>query len=328
MNPTALIAALSSLAFVLSACGDGDAEVQRKARSEQPTPSAQRAAGSSAQWPTPERYEPDRAEGYPNGKRLAANVAAAVLTYPRGASARQIAGRLASSPAARRRLAAAIAPAIDPTMASTGQAVYPQLAGVTPTSLGAMVLVRQRLRGADGKSRTLTRVVDVRLRRDGGPWKLQRIGSVGGRAAPRPADLPSESQRVLDNPRITLSDSARWDIHRGRIDEGLLEALDRFAQQQRISVSVLRSGHPREVWDTSRPSAHSRGYAADIYAVGGRLVIRQREPGSPARALASSFVAGGAAQVGSPWVLPPGGSRSFSDDVHQDHLHIQWATMP
>jgi hypothetical protein len=155
-----------------------------------------------------------------------------------------------------------------------------------------------------------------------------RIGSVGGRAMPRPQDLPSASRRVLDNPRITLSDSARWDIYRGQVEEGLLTALDTLAERERISVSVLSSGHPREVWATSRPSAHGRGYAADIYAVGGRLVIRQREGGSAAHALAASLVTGGAAQVGSPWVLPPGGARSFSDDVHQDHIHVQSSTIP
>jgi hypothetical protein len=328
MKGRALIAALGALALLLSACGDGDAAPQTQARPETPTPSPEPPAETPVPWPTPEPYEPDAAEKYPNGKRFAARVAATALTYPRGASAQEIVRRLGPAAASRRELAAAIEPAVDRSIESSGQVVYPQLAGVTPTSLGAMVVVRQRLRRPDGESRTVNRVVDVRLRRDGGPWTLDRIGSVGGRAVPRPADLPAPARRVLDNPRITLSDSARWDIHGGGIDEGLLSALDGLAERQPISVSVLRSGHPRDVWQTSRPSAHSRGYAADVYAVGGRLVLRQRAPGNPAYALTASLVSNGAAQVGSPWVLPPGGSRSFSDDVHQDHLHVQWSPLP
>lgn len=321
------IAAGLGALLLVSGCGGDSDGAQRKAVTSAKTP-ASPAAPARVEWPVADRYEPSAAEGYPNGKRLAARAAATALTYPRGATARAIARRLGASGGQQRQLAAAIEPAVVPGMESTTRVVYPQLAGVTPTSLGAMVVVRQHLRGPEGEARTLTRVVDVRLRRRGGPWRLEEIGSVGGQPVRRPADLSAAARRVLDNPRITLSDSARWDIHRGAIDDRLLEALDDAAAGQSISVSVLRSGHPREVWETSRLSAHSRGYAADVYAVGGRLVIRQRQPGSPAHALTASLIAGGAAQVGSPWVLPPGGSRSFSDDVHQDHVHVQWSPLP
>jgi hypothetical protein len=313
--------------LLLSGCGGDSDAAQPKTVTSAKTP-APSSTPARVEWPRPDRYEPDAAEEYANGKRLAARAAATALTYPRGATAAAIARRLGASGTQRRELAAAIEAAVVPRMQSAARVVYPQLAGVTSNSLGAMVVVRQRLRAADGETRTLTRVVDVRLRRDGGPWRLEQIGSVGGRPVPRPAELSDAARRVLDNPRITLSDSARWDIHRASIDEGLLAALDDAARDRRISVSVLRSGHPREVWQTSRPSAHSRGYAADVYAVGGRLVIRQRQAGSEAHALSAALVAGGAAQVGSPWVLPPGGSRSFSDVVHQDHVHVQWSPLP
>jgi hypothetical protein len=210
-------------------------------------------------------------------------------------------------------------------MQSSGRVVYPQLSGVAPTSLGAMVVVRQRLQRPDGSGDTITRVIDVRLRRAGGPWWFDRIGYVGGRPLPRPQTLSMPANRLLDNRNIALSDSARWDIYRGDVDDALLRALDAVADRRRISVSVLRSGHPRHVWATARPSAHSRGYAADIYAVDGQLVTRQREAGSPAYALAASLVDDGAAQVGSPWIIGPGGRRSFSDEVHQDHVHVQWS---
>jgi hypothetical protein len=34
-------------------------------------------------------------------------------------------------------------------------------------------------------------------------------------------------------------------------------------------------------------------------------------------------VIAGAAQVGSPWILGAGGSQSFTDEVHEDHIHLQ-----
>ena len=140
---------------------------------------------------------------------------------------------------------------------------------------------------------------------------------------PRPRRLPRAAARVVEHPRLKLTDSARWDLYRGGVDEGLLRALADAADRRRISVSALRSGHPRTVWATSRTSAHALGYAADIYAVDGALVLRQRETGSPAHRLATELVAAGADQVGSPWMLPPGGRRAFSDRVHQDHIHLQ-----
>ena len=74
---------------------------------------------------------------------------------------------------------------------------------------------------------------------------------------------------------------------------------------------------------TARPSAHSEGLAADIYAIDGRFVITQRLTDSGAYEVASTLLANGATQLGSPWVLGPGGARSFTDAVHQDHIHVQ-----
>ena len=272
-------------------------------------------------------YKPLGDEEYPNGKRVAARIAQRALTYRRGATAREIAGELESGGVEVARLARTLKPAVDPDSWSAAEIVYPQLSGVTESSLGAMVVVRQRLQSSDGERRALTRVVDVRLRRSGGPWSLDAIASVGGRPVPRPAKLSTAAKRVLDNPNIELSDSARWDIHRGSVDAALLGALARVAAKRKLSLAVIRSGHPNTVWATSRPSAHSAGAAADIYAVAGRPVIAQREPGSEAYALAEELVSGGAYQLGSPWVLGSGGAQSFTDAVHQDHIHIQQSSV-
>jgi len=57
--------------------------------------------------------------------------------------------------------------------------------------------------------------------------------------------------------------------------------------------------------------------------VGGRLVVQQQREGSPAFQLAADLVAGSASQVGSPWILGTGAPQSFTDAVHQDHIHVQ-----
>ena len=272
-------------------------------------------------------YDPLAAEEYPEGKRIAGRAAERALTYARDASPRQVAAYVGSSVVGERALADAVEPAVEPGMRSAGRVVYAQLSGVTVDSLGAMVVTEQRLQDAKGRWRSLTRVLDVRLVRNGGPWKLEEIASVGGSPVSRPDELSASAERVLDNRNIDLPDSARWDIFRGTVDPALLDEMDAGAKKQKLSVTVLQTGHPPNVWETDQPSAHSSGFAVDIWGVDGTPVIEQREPGSKAYELASSFVSDGATQVGSPWVLGAGGTTSFADEVHQDHLHLQQSSV-
>ena len=272
------------------------------------------------------RYVPLPDEEFPNGKRLAARIAQRALTYSRGTTARELARTLPRSSLRAAGLARILRPAVDPDSWSAGRVVYPQLSGVTATSLGAMVVVRQTTENERGERRAWTRVVDVRLRRSGGPWSLDAIASVGGTPPRRDGRLSRPAAAVLNNANIVLSDSARWDIRRGSVDGALLRALRTAAKARKLAIGVIRTGHPRNVWDTDRRSAHSRGAAADIYAVAGRPVITQRELGSPAYQLAAQLFADGAYQLGSPWVFAGGESRSFSDPVHQDHIHLQQAS--
>jgi len=315
------------LAVALAACGgssgedrpargDGTPVVQQQINGPIPSPDGR---------PDIELYEPLTEEDYTNAKRVAARAAQRAVTYRRGATAGEVADSIGPSAAGQDALANAIAPVIESGMRSAGEVVYPQMSGVTPTSFGAMVVVRQTLQDAEGEKRSVTRVLDVRLRRSGGPWSLERIASVGGAREQRPDSLSEAAEAILDNDNIVLPDSARWDIFRGEVDEMLLRALDEAAAERELSVAVLSSGHPPNVWQTDKVSAHTDGFAADIWAVDGRAVIRQRERGSPAFELASTLVAGGAQQLGSPWVLGPGAPRSFTDAVHQDHLHVQQA---
>jgi hypothetical protein len=283
-------------------------------------------AASPPPFSTPQKqfppYEPPAGELYANGKRLAGRVAQELATFPPGASTRELATRIVVAARQQKGLERAVAPLLDPARRSAGETLYAQFSGVTATTLGAMVVVRQHLEDAAGNREQVVRVMDVRLSRTDGPWSLDTVASVGGTAVPRPAVLSTAATRVLDHPDIELPDTARWDIYRG-VDNALLVALAKAADRWPIVVSVLSSGHPPNVWGENRPSAHANGYAADLYAVDDELVVLQREQGSSAYQLAAALLDAGARQVGSPWVLPPGGHRSFTDRVHSDHIHLQ-----
>ena len=284
-------------------------------------------APSPAGLPAAAAWEPTEAESFPDVKRAAARVAEAITTYPQDSTPASVAASVAErGDLTRAGLQRDIAPVVDAGAPSVGEVVYPQMSGHTATSAGVMVLVRQRVRRPAGSLDAVTRVIDVRLTRDTSrrAWRVSEIAGVGGRATPRPRGLPPQAARALDHPDLFLPDSARWDIFRGEIDPALLGALADAADRSPISVLVLRSGHPRNVWATARPSAHAAGHAADIHAVAGRLVVRQRGAGSAAHALAGDLVDAGAEQVGSPWDLAAG-RRAFTDAVHEDHLHLQWS---
>jgi hypothetical protein len=307
-------------AVVVAACSPGGGDDGADGGDRSPGGGGGESRDTTAE---PPAYQPPAGDVYPNAKRLAGRIAQRVTTYDRGAHAREVARSLPQSGGRVASLAEVIEPVVHRSERSTGEVVYGQLSGITPSTAGVMVAVRQTLEDDEGETRTESRVFDVRLRRAGGPWELDTIGSVGGRPIERTGDLPSAAERVLDNPRIELFDSARWDILSGDIDPALLEALEDAARRYRLSVLVLRAGHPPNVWATNRPSAHTQGFAADIYAIDGELVVRQRSNGSAAYRLAQSLLAAGARQLGSPWVLGTGPPQSFTDDVHQDHLHLQ-----
>lgn len=317
---------VAALAATTAGCGDVVARSGSGAPDEpnviQQTANAPRPAVGPIEFPA---FDPPEAEKYPNAKRVAADAAQAATTYARGETPQDVARRIGAPAGGLGALADAIGPVVEDGARSGGEVVYPQLAGVTGTSFGAMVVVRQTLEDAKGRRRVQTRVLDVRLRRQGGPWQLDRIAAVGGERRERPASLSAEGARVVDHPNITLSDSARWDVFSGRVDRALLRRLTELADVQPISVAVLISGHPENVWMTERRSAHTSGFAADIYAVGGRLVVRQQQQGSAAYRLAKAAYDGGARQVGSPWSFGP---RSFADDVHADHVHLQQTPVP
>lgn len=318
---TRSLSAIIAVAVAVFASGCGtDAGSPRQPQAE--TPREPKKATAPATRPRVRPYDPPQGDVFPNGKRVAGRAAQLALTYRRGADPTEVARSVARLGGRAGELERAVSRLVVDGRRSRGEVIYAQLSGVTPTTMGAMVVVRQRLEDESGRTSSVTRTLDVRLRRSGGPWRLASIEPPES-LKPRPTTIQGVAARVLDHNKIRLSDSARSDIHRGGVDEALLRALLDAAEEHRFAVATIRSGHPQNVWETDRRSAHTEGAAADIYAVDGRLVVRQRRVGSAAYLLASRFLERGARQVGSPWSIAPGPPRSFTDAVHQDHIHVQ-----
>lgn len=259
-------------------------------------------------------------ETHPEIKRAATGAALALTTYDVGESAQTIAKRI---PATAKEAVAEAAQALHrPYSWSRGRIVYPQFGGLQPDRASVMVVV-ERMQGSPEGLCSESRTLDIRMSLEEGEWRFDRLASDGGQPVKRPASLSPEATAVLDNPRIELPDTARWDIHEGRVSDTLLGLMARAAQQVSFGVIVFDTGHPWEVFGTDRQSDHSRGLAVDLYRIDDNLIIDDREIGSKTHSFVTwLYEQGDVRQIGSPWALDGRGGRSFSDALHQDHIHI------
>lgn len=323
---------LAGASALLGACGGQDAapgdgqSVTDAAAAGTPTPTAIPAL------PTAARYSPLPGEPVPNGKQVAADFVQALTTRRSGQQPADVLAELVhlTSPSFDAGAASALAAPLYPESVTTGEVVYPQLGGLRPLGSGAtsasmMVVVRQRLLSPNRSVGEVVRTIDVRLAVESGTWKVVELASVGGEPVDRPADLDARAVSVLDHSDIELPDTCAWDIHAGRISLELLGLLANVAEASPVSVAVLQTGHPVNVFGTDRISNHTEGRAVDIWRVGGEPVVTVGAAAGPAAvALRSAFDDPRLAQAGSPEGsdLDGGGRRSFTDLVHKDHLHL------
>lgn len=330
---------LTAVTLVAAGCrGVGDAPTvtgpSASASAQGPRPPSRSAGAgpSAAGLPSPARYVPLPGEALPNLKQVAADFVQALTTRVQGqrpedvlAAAAGLTAR-AFDPAAALRAGAPLW--AEPV--TTGSVVYPQLSGLVPIGPGAqqagvMVVVRQRLLARGGSVAEVVRTCDVRLRVQQGAWRVTELASAGGQPLDRPAGLPPQAALVLDDPRIELPDTARWDVHAGLVSPDLLDVLVAAAAVAPLSVTVLRGGHPPNVFGTSRISNHTQGRAVDVWRTGGQAVVSTGAGRGPARAVLLAAAADRRTrQTGSPAGsdLDGVGRRSFTDLVHQDHLHL------
>lgn len=201
------------------------------------------------------------------------------------------------------------------------QVVDAQYGGILTDSSSVLVVCRQWTLHGDRVVAGGT-TVDVRLVRTGSGWTVTALHPARPGAAV--ASPPAAVRRVLMNSRIVLPPAAEADLRSGRVHDSVLNAMLRLAGGYRMDVSVVRSGHPLNVFGTDRPSDHPRGRAFDVWRIDGRAVV---DPATP-RALIERFMrdaaAAGSYNVGGPVQLSGGATAGqfFSDNTHHDHVHI------
>lgn len=261
-------------------------------------------------------------ESYPAAKAAAEAIALQITTYAAMATPASVADAVTADAPQRSALASALTGLVGVGESSRGTVIYPQMGGATADEVSVMVVVRQDLSGPAGSS-SVTRTLDIWLSRAGATWRFARLDSTGGSPVARPATLSPLAAAVVDDARISLPDSARWDIYRGAISPTLLRLMLEIAQRVPYAVTVLESGHPFDVFGTTTESLHSVGRAVDINALAGTHVVALHGAGSSAHELAAWLLTQPeVTQVGSPWILDGGGFRSFTNAVHLDHLHV------
>ncbi|WP_405877637.1 hypothetical protein OG762_03395 [Streptomyces sp. NBC_01136] len=286
-----------------------------------PTTSAPSASPSAApSLPSTAAWRPNRGDVEPAVKLRAVRVVEAIGAWTAGQG---------GAPAARKRLAAlGAAPSLvdqaGALLSSADEAalevVDAQYGGILADSASVLVVCRQRTPGHTGGT-----TVDVRLSRALPRWTVTALHPARPGAAA--ASLPTAVEQVLADPRIVLPPAARADLRSGNVHASVARALLELAGTYRMYLSVVRSGHPLDVFGTSRSSDHPRGRAFDVWQIDGHAVV---DPGT-SRRLVEAFMrdaaAAGSYNVGGP-VLPAGGSGNqfFSDDTHHDHVHVGFTT--
>jgi hypothetical protein len=170
---------------------------------------------------------------------------------------------------------------------------------------------------ADGKLVTAGTTVDVRLSRSGQTWRV--TAQHPAQPGPATSRLSAAARRVLSSDRIILPPASAADIRSGTIHDSVLTAMLTLAETYRIGISVIRSGHPLNVFGTNRPSDHPRGRAFDTWQINGRPVVSPSTPRSLITTYMRAAAATGSYNVGGPYQL--GGATYFSDRTHHDHVH-------
>ncbi|MCT9082101.1 hypothetical protein [Streptomyces fulvoviolaceus] len=274
---------------------------------------------SASPWPLA------RTEVEPQAKQSAVRLLEALGTWPRGrrgpgpALERSVEVRGVPTDGAA-RLVRQARPLLDAGPEATARVIAAQYGGLVGARASVLVPLRQWARAADGAVDTGGATVDVRMTRSPAEgWQVTDLHpSRPARALARPGDL---IERVVgEGNRIHLPPAAEADIRAGHLHPKPLRALLTLAERYEIDVSVVHTGHPRNVFGTNRLSDHTRMRAFDVWAVNGLAVIDPATPDALIDGFMRAAARAGAYNVGGPRLLSGGGF--FSDRVHRDHLHI------
>lgn len=212
-----------------------------------------------------------------------------------------------------------LGPVLGGGVAAVAQVVVAQYGGILADSASVLAVVDQWVLQGDGSVKAGGTTLDIRLLADEPDWTVTKVRPA--RPGRDTDDLSRPARRLLDNDRVVLPHAAESDIRAGAIDDNVLIALGSLSSLHRVDVSILRSGHPLRVFGADRTSNHTDGLAVDIWALDGRPIIDTGDSPEVAEFMTAASEVG-AYQVGGPVNLDGAGTAYFSDDTHQDHLHL------
>jgi hypothetical protein len=268
--------------------------------------------------PTVAPWQPSSSDVQPAAKRRAVRVIEAIGSWVvvKGGAAAAAASRVSALGEAS-SLATQVPLFLDSASRAVVEVIDAQYGGILLDSASVLVVCRQWRAGV--KLTQVGTTIDVRLRRVRGQWRVTDLYPAHpGRSA---ATMSAAARRVLQNSRIALPAASAADIRSGQVHDSVLTALLVLARQYRIGVSVVRSGHPKYVFGTTRLSDHPRGRAFDTWRIDGQAVVDKATPKSLVVEYMMAAAAAGSYNVGGPYQLSSSSSRFFSDATHHDHVH-------
>jgi hypothetical protein len=282
------------------------------------------AGSPSAELPDAAPWVARAGEVHPAVKRRALSALETIGTWGAagGGSAAAAAARLRAL-GVESALAAQAGPLLGGEQAAVTRVVDAQYGGILASSSSVLAVLEQWRLDADGHLRKGGTTFDVRLVAASPRWRITELRP----ASPGPAAsrLPASASAVLASTRIRLPHAARADIAANQVHASVLGALLALGQRYVVDVSIVRSGHPIYVFGTSRRSDHPRGRAVDIWALDDRRVVDPANRAFVERAMRVAASVG-PYQVGGPVDLDGAGLQYFSDQTHQDHLHLGFRT--
>ena len=289
-------------------------------RSTSASPSAGR---SSVALPNPRPWSPSTYDVSPGVKARAVGLVETAATWEPGDGGSDNGRRRLTEAGYAGDLVDDLGPVLGAGVAAVAHVVVAQYGGILDDSASVLVVVDQWVLHEDDGVQSRGTTLDIRLVVDKPQWRVTAVRPA--RPGRDIVELSRPARRLLASDRVTLPQAAASDIRAGEINDVVLDALLSLSVLHQLDVSILRSGHPLMVFGTDRVSNHTEGLAVDIWALDRRPVIDSGDSPSVADFMKAA-VDVGAYQVGGPTDPDGAGETYFSDDTHEDHIHLGFTT--
>lgn len=319
----AVLLAVTGSLLGATGCTSSSSRTTGPSRAATPPPSAaaSRRTMPGAALPRTTPWRPTSAEITPAAKLRAVQLVEAVGAWPDGKAGTTAAKSRVAALQLPTGLVGQAGPLLPDADAAVLQVVDAQYGGILPDSASVLVVCRQWTRNG-GKVNAGGTTVDVRLTRNASGWTVTALHPARPGAAE--SSPPARVRKILSDSRIELPPAAQADLRSGHVHDSVLDAMLQLAGTYRMYISVVRSGHPLDVFGTTRPSDHPRGRAFDVWQIDGHPVVDPATPRTLIERFMRDAAAAGSYNVGGPVQLSGGttGNQFFSDNTHHDHVHI------